>query len=93
MHFTAFSVFSDSALLVRQINGQYKVKQPHLQLLYREAVTEIAGLGAPFELTHVMRENNKEADALARKAVKLKSRIADDKIIPHGENGRPPVSI
>ncbi len=61
-------VFSDSELLVRQIEGRYRVKHPGLQPLHREAV----GLLARFErsrVAHVPRERNAEADALANRAV------------------------
>jgi ribonuclease HI len=65
-------VFSDSELLVRQIGGRYRVKSGGLQPLHREA----QGLLARFEsarLTHVPRERNREADALANRAVDEKS--------------------
>jgi ribonuclease HI len=61
-------VFSDSELLVRQISGRYRVKSGGLQPLHREA----RGLLARFEsarVTHVPRERNREADALANRAV------------------------
>jgi ribonuclease HI len=61
-------VFSDSELLVRQIDGRYRVKNPGLQPLHREA----RGLLARFErarVVHVPREQNREADALANRAV------------------------
>jgi ribonuclease HI len=61
-------VYSDSELLVRQVEGRYKVKSPGLQPLHREAL----GLLARFErarVAHVPRERNQEADALANRAV------------------------
>ena len=61
-------VFSDSELLVRQMAGRYRVKNPGLQPLYREAL----GLMSRFALariTHVRREYNREADALANRAL------------------------
>ena len=61
-------VFSDSELLVRQVEGRYRVKSPGLQPLHREA----KGLLARFErarIVHVPRERNREADALANRAV------------------------
>lgn len=61
-------IFSDSELLVRQLSGRYRVKSGGLQPLHREA----QGLLAHFEsarLTHVPRERNREADALANRAV------------------------
>jgi ribonuclease HI len=65
---TRVEVFSDSELLVRQIDGRYRVKNPGLQPLHREA----RGLLARFEraqVVHVPREQNREADALANRAV------------------------
>jgi ribonuclease HI len=61
-------VSSDSELLVRQIEGRYRVKNPGLQPLHREA----KALLARFErarVVHVPRESNREADALANRAV------------------------
>jgi ribonuclease HI len=61
-------IYSDSDLLVRQIDGRYRVKNPGLLPLHREA----KGLLARFErarLAHVPRERNREADALANRAV------------------------
>jgi ribonuclease HI len=64
----AVEVFSDSELLVRQIEGRYRVKNPGLLPLHREA----RSLFARFErarLTHVPREQNRAADALANRAL------------------------
>jgi ribonuclease HI len=64
----SLEIFSDSELLVRQMGGRYRVKNPKLQPLYREA----SQLVARFErvrLEHVPREQNKEADALANRAL------------------------
>ena len=69
------SVFSDSQLLVNQVNGSYQVKQPHLQVLHRQILVLIDALGFDFEITHVRREYNKEADAMARRAVMAKGEV------------------
>jgi ribonuclease HI len=61
-------VCSDSELLVRQINGTYRVKQPHLLALWQEAQRELQQFTA-FEVTHVPREFNREADRLANEAI------------------------
>jgi ribonuclease HI len=61
-------VYSDSELLVRQIEGRYRVKNAGLLPLHREA----RALLARFErarVAHVPREENREADALANRAV------------------------
>lgn len=59
---------TDSDLLVRQINGTYRVKSPHLIPLHGEA---IAALGAfrRWRIAHIPRTDNAAADALANKAL------------------------
>lgn len=59
---------SDSELLVRQITGGYKVRHPALQPLYAQAMRRIADLQG-FEIRHVPRELNGEADALANRGI------------------------
>ena len=61
-------VFSDSELLVRQVNGQYKVKDRQLQWLHVLIRQLIEGFSR-FEIRHVPREENKAADRLANRAV------------------------
>jgi ribonuclease HI len=59
---------SDSELLVKQLRGQYRVKNPGLQPLYQDARALIARIGrVTFE--HVRRELNTEADRLANFAM------------------------
>ena len=62
------SVFSDSELVVKQMNGAYKVKHPDMQARHREAL----GLLRRFEkaaIAHVPREQNRAADRLANQAL------------------------
>ena len=61
-------VISDSELLVRQLRGQYKVKNATLLELYRHAKELISKLDR-FEIGHVLREKNREADKLANEAM------------------------
>ncbi len=59
---------SDSELLVKQMKGQYRVKNAGLQPLYEEACALARRIGrVTFE--HVRREFNKEADRLANEAM------------------------
>ena len=61
-------VRSDSELLVKQMRGEYRVKNPGLQPLYEEARSLIRRIGrVAFE--HVRRELNKDADRLANEAM------------------------
>jgi ribonuclease HI len=65
---TQIRVRSDSELLVRQMRGEYRVKNAGLQPLYEEARRLVARAGrVTFE--HVRREQNREADRLANLAM------------------------
>lgn len=61
-------VTSDSELMVRQMKGRYKVKNPGLRLLWDEAQRRALKL-AGFEMRHTLRGGNKEADRLANEAM------------------------
>jgi probable phosphoglycerate mutase len=61
-------VFLDSKLVVEQLKGKYRVKEPRLQALHREAKELLAGF-ADVSISHVDRERNKGADALANMAI------------------------
>ncbi len=65
---TELEVYSDSELLVRQLQGRYQVKHPALRPLYAAARKRIAGLSR-FAIHHVPRELNAEADALANRGI------------------------
>jgi ribonuclease HI/probable phosphoglycerate mutase len=58
---------SDSELVVNQLNGRYRVKKDTLQPLF-DQVKMLAGRFESFNVRHVPREQNREADALANKA-------------------------
>ncbi len=65
---TSLRVRSDSELLVKQMKGVYRVKNPGLQPLHQEAQQLARQIGrVVFE--HVRREQNSEADRLANKAM------------------------
>jgi probable phosphoglycerate mutase len=65
---TALRVRSDSELLVRQMQGRYKVKSPDLKPLYERALKLVRQIHY-FKIEHVRRELNKDADALANVAL------------------------
>jgi ribonuclease HI len=64
----ALKLISDSELLVRQIKGIYKVKNPTLQDLHGRAKELIAHLEW-FSIGHALREQNRDADRLANEAM------------------------
>ncbi len=61
-------MFADSELMVKQVNGQYKVKNEGLKPLHGRVRELIARIGS-VEVQYIPRERNKEADALANKAI------------------------
>ncbi|MFC1795023.1 phosphoribosylglycinamide formyltransferase [Planctomycetota bacterium] len=61
-------VFSDSELLVRQINGQYKVKSEQIRPLYQQAVSLLSQFKS-WKVRHVTRDKNKQADSLVNQAL------------------------
>jgi len=62
--YTDLEVFSDSELLVRQLQGRYQVKHPALRKLHT-MVRDRVGAFSRFDIQHVPREQNADADALA----------------------------
>jgi ribonuclease HI len=61
-------VRSDSELLVRQVQGRYRVKSPDLRPLHERA-QKLARSLSFFTIEHVPRERNREADKLANLAL------------------------
>ena len=61
-------VVSDSELMVKQIQGRFKVNSPDLKPLWTEARRRVAELDE-FQITHALRHKNKEADRLANAAM------------------------
>ena len=75
MEAEAVSVFSDSELLVKQVRGVYRVKKPHLKRLHEQVLRMIREGGYDFQIHHIPREENRDADGLARRAIRLRSDI------------------
>lgn len=60
---------SDSELMVRQVNGEYKVRDRELQRLHAQVVSLLRSAPYRFELRHVPRAQNAEADRLANEGI------------------------
>jgi ribonuclease HI len=61
---TEVAIFSDSLLLVEQVNGRYRIKAENLKPLAREALVRAKSF-RKFSIAHVRREQNRKADRLA----------------------------
>ena len=72
---SSLKVLSDSELLVRQMQGRYKVKSPGLIDLYDRARALVRKLDH-FSIDHVLRQYNKEADALVNQVLDSRGRGA-----------------
>ena len=66
----AATIYMDSELVVKQLNGQYKVKSPTLKVYYEKA--KLLLNKGTYSVKHVRRENNQIADYLANQAYKSK---------------------
>ena len=68
------TVFSDSELLVRQINGEYKVKSANIKPLYEQAV-DLLSQFSNWKVRHIAREQNSQADGLVNQALDRRADI------------------
>ena len=74
MNAETVEAFTDSELMAKQINGQYKVKSPNLKELYAACMDLLTNFKS-WKVSHVYREKNKDADALANKAMDAKKDV------------------
>jgi ribonuclease HI len=61
-------IFLDSELVVKQLQGEYRVRNPRLQPLFDEVASRLQRLSS-YAIMHVPRERNQVADRLANEAV------------------------
>jgi ribonuclease HI len=88
----ALRIVSDSELLVKQMRGQYKVKSADLRPLFERARKMAQGLES-FRIDHVYREQNREADALANRALDETSKSAGGAVDTAEKSPPKPVTI
>ena len=62
------SIFADSELVVKQINGDYKVKNERMSVLHKKTHELLSKLSS-WEIKHVLRELNVEADELSKQGL------------------------
>ncbi len=65
---TEITINTDSELVVKQLNGLYRVKNSELKFLYEQAL-QIMGKFSKCSVKHVLRNHNSEADKLANLAL------------------------
>ncbi len=67
--FDMVEFYADSELMVKQIKGIYKIKEPTLSILNKQFHSEIRKAGIKYSIHHVERALNKEADKLANQGI------------------------
>jgi ribonuclease HI len=60
----------DSELVAKQLNGEYRVKDENIKIFFEKALHILKSFKS-FEVKHIDRSENKEADKLANKAINL----------------------
>ncbi|MFH1646061.1 MAG: ribonuclease HI family protein [Candidatus Omnitrophota bacterium] len=74
---------TDSELLVKQLGGEYRVKNSNLKELHSKAMYIVQGF-SEVKINHIPREQNKEADKLANKALdelKFKKKVTNKSFV------------
>ena len=66
---TKIEWFLDSKLVVEQVNQNWKIKEKRLLKFAQQAWKILSSLDCEFKISHVRREQNKQADALVNKAL------------------------
>lgn len=72
LHIDEIAINLDSELVAKQMSGEYRVKDPDIRLLFEKALAILKSFKV-FEIQHIERSKNKEADKLANKAINLGS--------------------
>lgn len=70
------TIFSDSELLIKQLNGIYRVKDVHLKQLFQCAQGYLIHIHCTY--IHIMREKNTIADKLANNGIDKKIKVPED---------------
>ncbi|MHC4572868.1 MAG: phosphoribosylglycinamide formyltransferase [Planctomycetota bacterium] len=84
------TIFSDSELLVKQVNGEYKVKSEQIRALFRRTIELLNGFES-WTVRFVSREQNREADQLVNQALNLER---DVEVLPQAAPvGKKPIRL
>lgn len=65
----AVKVYTDSELMHQQLKGTYKVKTEHIKQLFEQVAHLVKGFKS-FQISHIPRDQNRDADGLANQAIK-----------------------
>ncbi|NHZ85171.1 MAG: reverse transcriptase-like protein [Planctomycetia bacterium] len=71
LNILSISIFADSELVVKQINGDYKVKNERMQILNKKVINLLKNFNS-WSIVHVPREKNSVADKLSKDGMRRK---------------------
>lgn len=86
----AVELYSDSELLVKQLNGQYAVRSPNLKPLYQDARSLLRQFNY-WHVFHVLRDQNVLADRLVNQALDEEHDITE--VLNHPQPATPPLRL
>jgi ribonuclease HI len=72
---TELIAHSDSELMVRQIRGEYRVRDVDIRKYYKKVTALLDSAPFKFALKHIPREENSEADRLANRGIDSKKKV------------------
>jgi phosphoribosylglycinamide formyltransferase 1 len=84
---SAIQIFSDSELLVKQLNGQYKVRSANIKPLFDDASSLLAQF-KDWKVSHVYRSANKDADAVVNQALDLGQDVVNQSVAAPEERSK-----
>lgn len=67
--YSSVTWYLDSKLVVEQLNGNWKVKEPRLKVIVDNIKKSLKEISIPYKIVHVLREKNSEADSLVNQAL------------------------
>lgn len=71
LNISNIEIFADSELVVKQINGDYKVKNERMQKLHKTANSLLDKINS-WSINHIRREKNSVADKLSKEGMRSK---------------------
>lgn len=77
--FDEIEFYSDSELIVNQINFDFRIKEPDLALLNNKFHVKIKKLDKPFKIFYIERAKNKNSDRLAN--IAIDSKLGTNKVL------------
>ncbi len=71
LNLVSIAIYADSELIVKQINGEYKVKNERMQILNSKAIS-LLGKFNRWSIIHIPRDKNSAADKLSKDGMRRK---------------------